>query len=39
MIVRITKDHWYRLGGFRNSSLFRRQQKNGSWAYYMALDR
>lgn len=33
--ARITKAEWYRLGGFANTRLFRKANKNGSWRYYM----
>lgn len=36
--MRITKRKWYALGGFRNSSLFRRANNRGAWRYYMRLD-
>lgn len=34
--VKITKAEWDRLGGLRNSQLFR-AQKAGRWHYYRAL--
>lgn len=34
-VVRVTRAHWYRLGGFRNSSLFRRHQANRGWMYFI----
>lgn len=33
MKTRITKAEWTRLGGLRNTDLFR-VQKNGRWVYY-----
>lgn len=36
---RITKEEFYRLGGFANSDLFRLQTRGGSWRYYINLDR
>lgn len=39
LVTRVTKAHWYRLGGFRSSYCFRRQQKNGAWVYYLDLQR
>lgn len=35
---RITKKEWYRLGGFANSNLFRKQSRGGAWRYYRVLD-
>ena len=35
---RITKDEFYRLGGFKNSELFRLQSRGGAWRYYRKLD-
>lgn len=35
---RITKAEFYRLGGFKNSGLFRLQTRGGSWRYYINLD-
>lgn len=36
---RITKAEWYRLGGFANSKLFRKQSRGGgAWRYYRLLD-
>lgn len=35
---RISKREWYDLGGFANSSLFRRQKKGGAWQYFRMLD-
>lgn len=35
---RITKRQWYELGGFANSRLFRKQARNGSWAYYQVIE-
>jgi hypothetical protein len=31
----ITKAEFYRLGGLRNSSLFRKADKRGRWRHYM----
>lgn len=36
---RITKDEWYKRGGFGNSTLFRLQSRGGAWRYYVNLDR
>lgn len=36
--VRITKCEWYRLGGFKNSGLFRTQASRGGWQYWMRMD-
>lgn len=33
-IEKIDKREWYRLGGFRNSALFRRG-RGGSWGYFI----
>jgi hypothetical protein len=30
--MRISKSRWYKMGGFRNSYLYRRQ-RNGVWQY------
>lgn len=35
---RITKREWYELGGFANSSLFRKQSRGGAWRYYRMID-
>lgn len=35
--IKITKAEWVRLGGLRNSSLFR-IERNGRWHYYKAAD-
>lgn len=35
---RITKAEWYKLGGFANSKLFRKQSRGGAWRYYRLLD-
>lgn len=35
---RITKVEFYRLGGFSNSDLFRKQSRGGAWRYYRTLD-
>lgn len=32
--ARISKREWYRLGGFANPNLWRRQQKGRGWQYY-----
>jgi hypothetical protein len=31
---RITKEEFYRWGGFKNSELFRLQSRGGAWRYY-----
>ena len=31
---RITREEFYKLGGFTNSSLFRVQSRGGAWRYY-----
>jgi hypothetical protein len=36
-IVKVSKDHWYSIGGFKNSACFRKADKNGSWNYYVDL--
>lgn len=36
---RITKDEFYRRGGFSNADLFRLQTRGGSWRYYVNLER
>ena len=37
--ARITKEEFYRLGGLRNSKLFRTQRsKSGGWRYWLLLD-
>lgn len=36
--LKITKAHWYRLGAFANSRLFRKADSKGVWAYYMRMD-
>lgn len=33
--MRTTKRHWYALGGFANSALFRRHNGRG-WMYYIS---
>ena len=35
---RITKKQWYARGGLQNSRCWRRQLKNGAWAYYYVVD-
>lgn len=35
---RISKRKWYGLGGFANPRLFRKQARNGSWAYYQVVE-
>lgn len=35
---RITKDEFYKRGGFSNSALFRQQSRGGAWRYYVSLD-
>lgn len=34
----ITKREFYRMGGLRNSKLFRKQPRDGRWRYFMLLD-
>lgn len=36
--LKITKKDFYKLGGFKNSKLFRKADKNGTWKYYKILD-
>lgn len=36
--LKISRAHWYRLGGFANSALFRRANKRGAWSYYVNMD-
>ncbi len=36
---RITKEEFYRRGGFSNPILFRLQTRGGSWRYYVNLER
>jgi hypothetical protein len=33
--LRVTKAHWYRLGGFANSNCYRRATKSGAWTYWV----
>lgn len=33
-VIRLTKHQWYALGGFKNTSLYRKQRADGAWAYY-----
>ena len=35
---RITKKEFYARGGFKNSKLFRKADKNGRWLYYRIID-
>lgn len=35
---KITKKEWYDLGGFANSTLFRKANRHGVWLYYVDLD-
>jgi hypothetical protein len=34
-ILKISRAEWYRLGGFRNSRLFRKADRRGVWRYYL----
>jgi hypothetical protein len=34
-VCRVSKEQWYRLGGFRNSQLFRKADSRGAWRYYI----
>lgn len=36
--LKLGKTHWYRLGGFANSALFRKADKRGRWSYYVDMD-
>jgi hypothetical protein len=36
--MRITKAEFYRLGGLRNSKLYRKGTKGGGWTYWMLMD-
>ncbi len=36
--TRVNKSHWYETGGFRESSHFRVQGRDGRWRYYIAYD-
>lgn len=36
--MKIGKAHWYRLGGFANSALFRRADKRGRWQHFVDMD-
>jgi len=33
-VTRISRQTFYRLGGFNNPALFRRQHRGGAWCYY-----
>lgn len=35
---RITKAEWTRLGGLRNSALYRKADNRGAWRYYLSKD-
>lgn len=35
---KISKQEFYKLGGFANPMLWRKQQSNGVWAYYRRRD-
>ena len=34
---RLSKREWHALGGLKNSALYRKQSKGGTWRYYRSL--
>lgn len=36
--LKLGKAHWYRLGGFANSALFRKADSRGNWHYFVDMD-
>ena len=36
--IKITKQHWYQLGGFRNYRCFRRMFNHRGWSYFYSTD-
>ena len=35
---KMTRAAWYVAGGFKNSALFRKADKRGTWSYYRVTD-
>ena len=35
MIMKVTKRHWYDVGGFARTGCFRKANRRGHWSYYI----